>query len=123
MTTSFTPSRMCRDLQGRSLRPALRPGPELISLAHGDPHFPTPEHISQALTDALAAGATHYAQTTGELDLRGALAEQMTEVAGRSYRGDQGAITHGGSGALAGAILPPRLPGARGGRPTATHSC
>jgi aspartate aminotransferase len=122
MTTSFTPSRMVRDLQGRSLRPALRPGPELISLAHGDPDFATPEHISQALTDALAAGATHYAQTTGDLDLRAALAEQMTEVAGRSYVGDQVAITHGGSGALAAAILALIDPGARVIVPEPTYS-
>jgi aspartate aminotransferase len=113
---------MVRDLQGRSLRPALRPGPELISLAHGDPDFATPEHISQALTDALAAGATHYAQTTGDLDLRAALAEQMTEVAGRSYVGDQVAITHGGSGALAAAILALIDPGARVIVPEPTYS-
>jgi aspartate aminotransferase len=122
MTTSFSPSRMVRDLQRRSLRPALRPGPELISLAHGDPDFATPEHISQALTDAVAAGATHYAQTIGDLELRAALAEQMTEVAGRSYSGDQVAITHGGSGALAAAILALIDPGTRVIVPEPTYS-
>ena len=59
MTMSFTPSRMVQDLARRSVRPTARPGPELISLAAGDPDFATPEHIIQALTEALASGATH----------------------------------------------------------------
>ncbi|HYW24068.1 MAG TPA: aminotransferase class I/II-fold pyridoxal phosphate-dependent enzyme [Terriglobales bacterium] len=122
MTTSFTPSRMVRDLQRRSLRPTVRPGPELISLAQGDPDFATPEHISQALTDALAGGATHYAQLVGDLELRAALAEQMNEVAGRPYAGDQVAITHGASGALAAAIFALVDPGTRVIIPEPTYS-
>lgn len=122
MTTSFTPSRMVQDLRRRSLRPAARPGSELISLAQGDPDFPTPEHISQALTDALAAGATHYAQLVGDPELRAALAEQMTEVAGRPYGLDQVVITHGASGGLAAAILALVDPGQRVIVPEPTYS-
>src|SRR5437660_5161850 len=122
MTTSFSPSRMVQDLQRRSLRPAVRPGPELISLAQGDPDFATPEHISQALTDALAAGATHYAQLVGDAELRAALAEQMTELAGRSYGVDQVAITHGASAGLAAAILALVDPGTRVLVPEPTYS-
>ena len=122
MTTSFSPSRMVQDLQRRSLRPAARPGPELISLAQGDPDFATPEHISQALTDALAAGATHYAQLVGDTELRAALAEQMTELAGRSYGVDQVAITHGASAGLAAAILALVDPGTRVIVPEPTYS-
>ena len=121
MTRSFTPSRMVRDLRGRSQRPPL-PGPELISLAAGDPDFPTPEHISQALTDALAAGATHYAPLTGDPELRVALAEQMGEVAGRAFAGDQVTITHGASGALAATILSLVDPGTRVIVPEPTYS-
>jgi aspartate/methionine/tyrosine aminotransferase len=113
---------MVQDLQRRSLRPAVRPGPELISLAQGDPDFATPEHISQALTDALAAGATHYAQLVGDAELRAALAEQMTELAGRSYGVDQVAITHGASAGLAAAILALVDPGTRVIVPEPTYS-
>ena len=122
MTTSFTPSRMVQDLRRRSLRPATRPGPELISLAQGDPDFPTPEHISQALTDALAAGATHYAQLLGDPELRAALGEQMAEIAGRPYGADQVAITHGASGGLAAAIFALVDPGSRVIIPEPTYS-
>ena len=122
MTTSFTPSRMVRDLRRRSLRPATRPGSELISLAQGDPDFPTPEHISQALTDALAAGATHYAQLVGDPELRAALAEQMTELSGRSFGVDQVTVTHGASGGLAATILALVDPGTRVIVPEPTYS-
>jgi aspartate/methionine/tyrosine aminotransferase len=122
MTTTFVPSRMVQELRRRSLRPATRPGPELISLAAGDPDFATPEHISQALTDALAAGATHYAQPQGDPELRAALAEQMTEVAGRPFTAAQVAITHGASGALAAAIFALVEPGTRVIVPEPTYS-
>ncbi|HSR22287.1 MAG TPA: pyridoxal phosphate-dependent aminotransferase [Candidatus Eisenbacteria bacterium] len=122
MTTTFVPSRMVQELRRRSLRPATRPGPELISLAAGDPDFATPEHISQALTDALAAGATHYAQPQGDPELRSALAEQMSEVAGRPFGGAQVAITHGASGGLAATIFSLVEPGTRVILPEPTYS-
>jgi aspartate/methionine/tyrosine aminotransferase len=122
MTTSFAPSRMVQELRRRSLRPATRPGPELISLAAGDPDFPTPEHITQALIDAVAAGATHYAQLVGDPELRGAIAEQMAEVSGRPYGADQVAITHGATGALAATILALVDPGTRVIVPEPTYS-
>ncbi len=120
--TTFTPSRMVRDLRRRSLRPVTSPGPELISLAQGDPDFPTPEHISQALTDALAAGATHYAQNQGDPELRAALADQLTEVTVRPYGGDQVVITHGASGGLAATFLALVDPGTRVIVPEPTYS-
>ena len=122
MTTTFVPSRMVQELRRRSLRPASRPGPELISLAAGDPDFATPEHISQALTDALAAGATHYAQPQGDPELRAALAEQMAEVSGRPFTADQVAVTHGASGGLAAAVFALVEPGARVIVPEPTYS-
>src|SRR6266540_620991 len=122
MTTSFTPSRMVQALRRRSLRPATRPGPDLISLAAGDPDFATPEHISQALADALAAGATHYAQLVGDPELRAVLGEQMTEVAGRPYGVDHVTITHGASGGLAATVMALVDPGTRVVVPEPTYS-
>jgi aspartate aminotransferase len=113
---------MVQELRRRSLRPATRPGPELISLAAGDPDFATPEHISQALADALAAGATHYAHSQGDPELRAALAENMTEIAGRPIGAGQVSITHGASGALAAAILALVDPGTKVIIPEPTYS-
>src|SRR5438874_10681412 len=105
MTMAFTPSRVVRELVRHSQRPTTKPGPEVISLAQGDPDFPTPEHVSQALSDALAAGATHYAPPHGDPELRAALADQVTDVAGRRYEPGQVLVTHGASAALAAVIL------------------
>ncbi|HKF74530.1 MAG TPA: pyridoxal phosphate-dependent aminotransferase [Candidatus Dormibacteraeota bacterium] len=119
---TFTPSRMVRDLTDRSRRSATRPGPAVISLALGDPDFPTPEHVSQALADAVAAGETHYVDQQGEPALRAALAEQLAEVANRRYDPGQVLITHGGTAALAASILATIEPGARVIVPEPTYS-
>jgi aspartate/methionine/tyrosine aminotransferase len=113
---------MVQEIRRRSLRPPSRPGPELISLAAGDPDFATPEHISQALTDALAAGATHYAPSQGDPELRAAIADQMTELGGRPYGGDQVVVTHGASGGLAATFLALVEPGTRVIVPEPTYS-
>jgi aspartate/methionine/tyrosine aminotransferase len=91
-------------------------------MAAGDPDFATPEHISQALTDAVAAGATHYAQLVGDPELRTALAEQMTEVSGRGFAASQVAITHGASGGLAATLFALVDPGTRVIVPEPTYS-
>ncbi len=119
---TFTPSRMVQELARRSQRPATRPGPEMISLAAGDPDFATPEHISQALADALAAGATHYAHAQGDPQLREALAEQLAEVSNRRCGVDQVLVTHGGSAGLAATILAAVDRGARVILPEPTYS-
>jgi aspartate aminotransferase len=113
---------MVQELRRRSLRPPSRPDPGLISLAAGDPDFPTPEHISQALADALAAGATHYAPTQGDPELRAALADQLTDLGGRPYGPDQVVVTHGASGGLAATFLALVDPGTRVIVPEPTYS-
>jgi aspartate/methionine/tyrosine aminotransferase len=113
---------MVQELRRRSLRPASRPGPELISLAPGDPDFATPEHISQALIDALAAGATHYAPSQGDPELRAALGDQLTELGGRRISPEQVVITHGASGGLAALFLALVEPGVRVIVPEPTYS-
>src|ERR1051326_8952876 len=120
--TTFTPSRMVRDLVAASRRPTSRRGPEVISLALGDPDFPTPEHISQALTDALASGETHYTQQQGDPELREALAEQLSEVANRDIRAQHVLMTHGGTAGLGAVILSTIDPGDRVVIPQPTYS-
>jgi aspartate/methionine/tyrosine aminotransferase len=105
MTMTFTPSQMVQELARHSQRPTGRPGPHVISLATGDPDFPTPEHISQALADALAGGATHYAPGQGDPELRAALADHLGDVAGRGYEPAQVLVTHGATAALAATVL------------------
>jgi aspartate aminotransferase len=110
---SFTPSPMVQELARHSIRPLTKPGPELISLAQGDPDFATPEHISQALAEAVASGVTHYATPQGDPELRAALADQMQDVAQRPYGAEQVLISHGGSAGLAASIFAIVGPGTR----------
>ncbi|HWA82231.1 MAG TPA: pyridoxal phosphate-dependent aminotransferase [Fimbriimonadaceae bacterium] len=52
-------------------------GIDVISLAAGEPDFPTPEPICDAAIAALRAGFTKYTPTPGILELRQAIAEKL----------------------------------------------
>src|SRR5688500_4396472 len=88
-----------------SRRPVSRPGPDVISLSSGDPDFETPPHIRRALIDAIEQGHTHYADNQGDPELRAALAAQLTAVADAPFSPSEIVVTHGGSGAVASAII------------------
>jgi aspartate aminotransferase len=94
-----------RDVAENSLRPSTRPRGGLISLASGEPDFPTPAHITEALHQALRDGETHYAAWNGEPDLREAAAEALSRGARTPRAADEVIITHGGSAALTSAML------------------
>jgi len=52
-------------------------GHPVISLAAGEPDFPTPPVVRQAMTDALEAGFTKYTPTSGTPDLKKAVADKI----------------------------------------------
>jgi aspartate/methionine/tyrosine aminotransferase len=60
--------------------------PGAISLAVGEPGFPTPPHIVEAACRALHEGYTKYSPNPGYLDLREAIADKLERVNG--YRVD-----------------------------------
>jgi aspartate/methionine/tyrosine aminotransferase len=60
--------------------------PGAVSLAVGEPGFPTPPHIVEAASRALRDGFTKYSPNPGYLDLREAIAERAERVHG--YRVD-----------------------------------
>jgi aspartate/methionine/tyrosine aminotransferase len=60
--------------------------PGAVSLAVGEPGFPTPPHIVEAASQALRDGFTKYSPNPGYLDLREAIAERAERVHG--YRVD-----------------------------------
>lgn len=77
---------------------------DLVSLAMGEPDFDTPERIERAAAAALEQGYTHYAAQLGDADLRAAVAERVSALAGSAFGAGQVLITHGGTGGLAAAI-------------------
>ncbi|MFF6980221.1 pyridoxal phosphate-dependent aminotransferase [Streptomyces sp. NPDC008343] len=123
--TLFAPSDRVQHILQHSLRPSTRPPAGMISLASGEPDFDTPQHIRTAHTDALKAGATHYAAWNGAPELREALARHAGGPSrpSRPVRtADHVLVTHGGSGALAATILACVNPGDRVIIPVPTYS-
>lgn len=120
--TNFAAALRVQDVVRNSLRPATRPSPDLVSLASGEPDFDTPEHIRQALIDAVLAGKTHYAAWNGDPELREALAAHAGGPGRPARQVDGVLVTHGGSAAIASAILATVNPGDRVIIPTPTYS-
>lgn len=118
MTQTVLVERIAR----QSRRPASRPGNDMISLASGDPDFETPAYIRDAHAAAIDAGYTHYANNQGDPELREALATQLANVSGEPWTASEIQITHGGSGALAAAILATINPGDKVLLPDPTYS-
>jgi len=58
---------------------------DVISLGVGEPDFVTPDHIRQAGIRSIKAGETHYTSNYGTLELRTAIAEQLSRRYGTSY--------------------------------------
>jgi aspartate/methionine/tyrosine aminotransferase len=124
MTTAFLPARRVLELARRSLRPVTvsSPGPNVVSLIAGDPCFPTPDPIREALAQAVSSGFTHYAHSQGDPELREALAHLLSRRSRRLYTPDQVLITHGASAALAVVMLALLDPGQRLIIPEPTYS-
>jgi aspartate aminotransferase len=70
-------------------------GEKVMSLAAGEPDFPTPEHIRRAATRALEAGHTGYAPSAGVPPLREAVRRLYEKELGLSYGDDQVVVSCG----------------------------
>jgi len=112
--TAVLPARRIEELRRFSRRPALTPAPPgAVSLAMGEPEFPTPPPVVEAAVAALRAGDHHYADQQGLPELRAALAQQLPVHPGRTWSADDLLVTHGATGALAAAVLALVGPGDR----------
>jgi len=60
----------------------------LIHFELGKPCYDTPQHIKQAVVDALAAGDVHYSDLRGNQALREALAKKLAEFNGVQVSSD-----------------------------------
>lgn len=102
------------ELRRRSRRPALAPAPPgAVSLAMGEPDFPTPPPVIEAAVAALREGNTHYADQKGLWELRAALAARLPAHPGRTWTADDIVVTHGATAALAAVVLAMIGPGDR----------
>jgi len=67
----------------------------LIHFELGKPCYDTPQHIKQAVVDALAAGDVHYSDLRGNQALREALAKKLADFNGVQVAPDEILITNG----------------------------
>lgn len=70
--------------------------PDVIHLEVGEPDFPTPPHVLDAVHAALLGGATHYTPTAGVSELRARLADKIGRRDDRDVDPQQVVVTHGG---------------------------
>lgn len=70
----------------------------------GEPFFPTPEHIKDAMTAALRADKTGYAPSSGIPELRHAIAEKLRTQNNIAAQEEDVIVTNGGMQALYGAF-------------------
>ena len=102
----FQPSAALTRVSRASLRP---PGgvapPGAISLSQGEPDFPTPKPIVEALQRAVLEGYTHYGDLNGDPELREAIAGLVSRIAGAGFTERSVLVSHGGAAAITAAVL------------------
>jgi aspartate aminotransferase len=75
-------------------------GREVVSLAVGEPDFPTPEHVREAAKKAIDDGFTRYTPVPGIPDLRAAMAGYYGQFYGVCAKPENTIATCGGKQAL-----------------------
>jgi aspartate aminotransferase len=119
----FQQSAAIARVAGASLRPPGGVAPQgAISLAQGEPDFATPEPIVEALSKAVRDGYTRYGDMNGDPELREAIAQQASRIAGTRYTDRCVLVSHGGAAAITAAILATVNPGDRVVLPEPTYS-
>lgn len=119
----FQPSAAITRVTTASLRPAGGAAPPAtISLARGEPDFATPEPIVEALHRAVRDGYTHYGDLNGDPELREAVAQRASQLAGTPITERSVLISHGGAAAITATMLAVVNPGDRVLLPEPTYS-
>lgn len=72
-----------------------RAGVDVISLGAGEPDFPTPTHVKDAGSGAIAANFTKYTPVGGVLELRQAIVRRLREDDGPAYQPEQIIVGNG----------------------------
>ncbi|WP_028921678.1 pyridoxal phosphate-dependent aminotransferase [Pseudonocardia acaciae] len=100
------PSKAITRVRRGSLRPHGGEHPSgTVSLAMGEPDFPTPEPIVEAAVQALRDGYTHYGDLNGDPELRAEIAARATALSGHDYTEESVLVSHGGAGAITSSVL------------------
>lgn len=80
-------------------------GRDIISLALGEPDFPTPEHIKEAAIEAMRLNQTRYTTVDGITALKQAVCEKFRRENELEYKPEQISIGTGGKQVIYNALL------------------
>lgn len=80
-------------------------GEEVVSLCVGEPDFPPPKAIVDAIGAAAVAGATRYTEVTGTKELREAIASDLAKRKGTAYAPTEIVVANGAKQAVYEALL------------------
>ncbi len=83
--------------QARAMK---REGKDVISLAAGEPDFPTPDHVIAAAKAAMDRGETHYTETDGIPELKAAIVDKFKRDNGLSFTPSQINVSAGGKAVI-----------------------
>ena len=64
-------------------------GRDIVKLTAGEPDFPTPRHVKQAVLDAMEVNNTRYTPINGTLEMRQAVCAKFARDNGLHYEVDQ----------------------------------
>ncbi len=86
-------------------------GVDVISLAVGEPDFPTPGHIAEAAHEAIDAGWTKYSPVGGYLSIREAICGKLLRENGLRYKPSQIVVSNGAKQCICNAVMALVSPG------------
>ena len=75
-------------------------GRDIVHMEIGEPDFPSPQPVIDAVQQAIAGGEVHYTPASGLAELRAAIADDYRQEFGVSVAAERILITPGASGAL-----------------------
>lgn len=78
----------------------LAQGRDVILLSIGEPDFPAPTHVVEAMVDSIRAGRNYYSPSAGERAVRRAIATHVARYAQRPIGPDQVVFLPGAQAAL-----------------------
>jgi aspartate aminotransferase len=80
-------------------------GRDIISLSSGEPDFPTPDNVKEAVVRAMARNETRYTTIDGTPELKRAIAAKFKRENGLDYAPDQISVGTGGKQVIFNAIM------------------
>ncbi len=78
---------------------------DVIHLEIGEPDFPTPPHVVEAVQKALQGGNVKYTLSRGDTQLRNLIAEKLRQRNGIEAQPERVVVTNGGTSAVFAALL------------------